>query len=104
MKEINSTNGFENSKKSLMEGIKYNYGAMMLGLDKFDKLYSYYPLWYDEDKTLILYEAEWMTTFKSPLEEKAGRESWEQILNCTKTSTKFPRPTKLGNQISNYET
>ena len=89
MKEVNSSLGFEDSKKSLMDKIRANYGAMMLGIDEFEELYSYYPLWY-ENNTLIHYEAEWMTAFKSSLDEESGREAWELILNCTQSSTKLP--------------
>ena len=106
MKEINSTTGFEDSKKSLVDRMKYNYGAMMLGLDEFEELYSYYPLWY-ENKTTVLYEANSMTSFTSPLEEESGREAWELILNCTQqqrpnTSGMYVNKTTDENIRSNY--
>ena len=93
MKEINSTVGFEDSKESLMNRIRFKYGAMMLGQDRFKDLYAYYPLWY-ENTTLMWWEADWLANFTNPLETESGREAWELILNCTKSSEKLPKPGK----------
>ena len=93
MRAIDSTVGFEDSKKSLVDRMRYNYGAMMLGIKEnaFDELYSYYPLWYDDDKTLQWYDPDWLTKFTSPLETETGREAWELIVNCTQSSTNLPK-------------
>ena len=91
MKEINSSIGFEDSKQNLMNRIRFKYGAMMLGQNKFEELYSFYPLWY-ENKTLIWYDADWLANFTNPLETESGREAWELILNCTRSFEKLPQP------------
>ena len=89
MKDINSTIGFEDSKKSLMDTIRFYYGAMFLGQDKHERLYPNYLFWYDENKTLIWWDLpDWMGSFFYPLETASGRESWELILNCTQSSAK----------------
>ena len=90
MKGINKTMGFEESKENLMNTIQFKYGAMMLGQDKSDELYSFYPLWYEyENKTLMWYDADWISNFTNPLETESGRHSWELILNCTQSSEKL---------------
>ena len=98
MKEINSFIGFEDSKQSLMNRIRFKYGSMMLGQNKFEELYSFYPLWY-ENNTLMWYEADWLANFTNPLETESGREAWELILNCTQSSEKLPKPGNYQNNI-----
>ena len=93
MRAIDSTDGFEESKKHLVDTMRYNYGAMMLDKkgNAFDELYSYYPLWYDDNKALQWYDPDWLTNFSSPLRTESGREAWEVIVNCTQSSTKLPK-------------
>ena len=65
-----------------MSKMRFLYGAMMLGQDEFNELYTFYPLWY-KNKTLMWYDADWLTNFTKPLEMEPGREAWELILSCT---------------------
>ena len=92
MRGINSTLGFEESKKSLIMKMRNKYEAIMLGQNEFEELYSNYPLWYEhENKVLMWYDADWLANFSNPLETESGRLAWELILNCTQMSEKLPK-------------